>query len=92
MVDTCLMYRYLSHGYSPPLILHFLYPGLFKDTNSFVSLLQAFDLQNLTWSTIKLNTEPDSHRIKDGSKLEILPAIAGHSMVSYLCLIFNSPC
>lgn len=49
----------------------------------YLSDVQAFDLQNLTWSTIKLNTEPDSLRIKDGFKLEILPALAGHSMIKW---------
>ncbi|KAI5648538.1 hypothetical protein M9H77_34543 [Catharanthus roseus] len=49
----------------------------------YLSDVQAFDLQNLTWSTIKLNTEPGPLENQDGIKLEVLPPLSGHSMIKY---------
>ncbi|KAL8533202.1 hypothetical protein ACS0TY_009448 [Phlomoides rotata] len=44
----------------------------------YLSDFQVLDLENLIWSTIKLNMEaPD----KDGTELEVFPATSGHSMI-----------
>lgn len=42
-----------------------------------------FDLKNLTWSTMKLNTEATTVKVKDGTQLDVFPATAGHSVVCY---------
>ncbi|KAL3520786.1 hypothetical protein ACH5RR_018935 [Cinchona calisaya] len=49
----------------------------------YLSDVQAFDLKDLTWSTIKLKSELDAVKVNDGIKFEVLPAIAGHSMIKW---------
>lgn len=46
----------------------------------YLSDVQVFDFHNFAWSTIKLSAEKDATKVKDGYRLEILPAISGHSM------------
>lgn len=40
-----------------------------------------FDLNNLTWSSNKLNMESTDAKSEDGAKMEVFPATSGHSMV-----------
>ncbi|KAL2548905.1 Galactose oxidase/kelch repeat superfamily protein [Forsythia ovata] len=49
----------------------------------YLSDIQVFDLKNLTWSTVKLNTEADNVKDKDGTQLEVFPATAGHSVIKW---------
>ncbi|KAG8390564.1 hypothetical protein BUALT_Bualt01G0096600 [Buddleja alternifolia] len=54
----------------------------------YLSDFQVFDLKNLTWSTIKLNTEANDVKSKDGIRVEVFPATAGHSMVKWDTKLF----
>ncbi|PWA48962.1 galactose oxidase/kelch repeat superfamily protein [Artemisia annua] len=49
----------------------------------YLSDVQALDLRNLSWSTIKLTTQPAADNIKDVKLLEVFPATAGHSMLKW---------
>ncbi|KAI3734676.1 hypothetical protein L6452_14151 [Arctium lappa] len=49
----------------------------------YLSDVQALDLRNLTWSTIKLRTQSDADNVRDGRLLEVFPAISGHSMLKW---------
>nr|GFA05391.1 acyl-CoA-binding domain-containing protein 4 [Tanacetum cinerariifolium] len=49
----------------------------------YLSDVQAFDLKNLSWSSIKLSTKSDAENDRDITQTENLPAIAGHSMVKW---------
>ncbi|KAL7109292.1 hypothetical protein ACP275_06G166700 [Erythranthe tilingii] len=49
----------------------------------YLSDFQVFDLKNLTWSTIKVNMEANDVESKGGSRLEVFPAISGHSMIQW---------
>ncbi|KAK1421215.1 hypothetical protein QVD17_23390 [Tagetes erecta] len=49
----------------------------------YLSDVQAFDLKNLSWSTVKLSTELDAENINNGSSTENFPAISGHSMIKW---------
>lgn len=77
MADTCLMYRYYQCFSTLLIFALVMLAGL-----KIFLFGQAFDFQNLTWSTIKLNTEPGPLENQDGIKLEVLPPLSGHSMVS----------
>lgn len=47
----------------------------------YLSDVQVFDLKNLTWSTMKMNTEATSVEVEDGTQLDVFPATAGHSVI-----------
>ncbi|XP_024989596.1 acyl-CoA-binding domain-containing protein 6-like [Cynara cardunculus var. scolymus] len=49
----------------------------------YLSDVQALDLRNLSWSTIKLSTQSEADNIRDGRLLEVFPAISGHSMLKW---------
>ncbi|KAL4575254.1 hypothetical protein LXL04_022096 [Taraxacum kok-saghyz] len=49
----------------------------------YLSDVQALDLRNLIWSTIKLKPQSDPDNKKDGKLLEAFPATSGHSMVKW---------
>ncbi|KAJ9553723.1 hypothetical protein OSB04_017768 [Centaurea solstitialis] len=48
----------------------------------YLSDVQALDLRNLSWSTIKLRTQSETDN-EDGRLLEVFPAISGHSMLKW---------
>lgn len=48
-----------------------------------LSDVQALDLRNLSWSTIKLRTQSEADNIKNGGLSEVFPATSGHSMVKW---------
>lgn len=74
MDGTCLMSRYSKY-----LSCSFSHPFLFVIIN-FV-LLQVLDLSRLSWSSLKLKVESTSDEPEESRLQEILPAIAGHTMV-----------
>ncbi|XAR72154.1 hypothetical protein NMG60_11018695 [Bertholletia excelsa] len=47
----------------------------------YLSDVQVLDLKTLTWSTLKLNTEPNTD--KENVSKEVLPATSGHSMIKW---------
>nr|XP_043630746.1 acyl-CoA-binding domain-containing protein 6-like [Erigeron canadensis] len=49
----------------------------------YLSDVQALDLRNLSWSTVKLKSQSESDNVKDGRSLEVFPATSGHSMVKW---------
>ncbi|CAI9296169.1 unnamed protein product [Lactuca saligna] len=49
----------------------------------YLSDVQALDLRNLIWSTIKLRTQSGSDSIKDDRLSEVFPSTSGHSMVKW---------
>lgn len=49
----------------------------------YLSDVQALDLRNLSWSTIKLTSQPAADNIKDVKLLEVFPATSGHSMLKW---------
>ncbi|PWA76543.1 kelch-type beta propeller [Artemisia annua] len=49
----------------------------------YLSDVQAFDLKDLSWSSIKLSTKSDAENDKDSTQTENFPPIAGHSMVKW---------
>nr|GEW18413.1 acyl-CoA-binding domain-containing protein 4 [Tanacetum cinerariifolium] len=49
----------------------------------YLSDVQALDLRNLSWSTIKLTTQPAADNNKHGKLLEVFPATSGHSMLKW---------
>ncbi|KAI3705227.1 hypothetical protein L1987_75461 [Smallanthus sonchifolius] len=49
----------------------------------YLSDVQAFDLKNLSWSTVKLSTKLDAKHVTNSKPAESFPAISGHSMVKW---------
>ncbi|KAI7730064.1 hypothetical protein M8C21_020015 [Ambrosia artemisiifolia] len=48
-----------------------------------LSDVQALDLRNLSWSTIKLKTQPQADNVKNGGLADVFPATSGHSMIKW---------
>ncbi|KAI3809226.1 hypothetical protein L1987_25196 [Smallanthus sonchifolius] len=49
----------------------------------YLSDVQAFDLKNLSWSTVKISTKLDAENVTHSTPTENFPAISGHSMVKW---------
>ncbi|KAK3023317.1 hypothetical protein RJ639_044539, partial [Escallonia herrerae] len=49
----------------------------------YLSDIQAFDLRNLTWSAIKVSTEPSADKTENNSSHEGLLPISGHNMIKW---------
>ncbi|KAK2969061.1 hypothetical protein RJ640_021100 [Escallonia rubra] len=49
----------------------------------YLSDVQVFDLRNLTWSTIKVSTEPSADKTENNSSHEGLLPISGHNMIKW---------